>query len=425
MLSKKFPFKPSYKKKLFQLARSFSNVAWLDSNSAKEQYGTEDLLIGLGKKSELKVDAGQAFEALTDYLQDQKWAFGYFSYDLKNELKTSFSSKNKDGLAFPDLYFFEPELIVRIQGKEVELMSENASLLDRFSKDLNGEELTDKPQVKSTKPFIGSRLSKSEYLEKVRLIKQRIKKGDIYELNFCHEFFAEDVTLDAFSLYEELVAHSPTPFSSFLKTGDRYVLCASPERFLKKSGSTVLTQPIKGTIKRGATVQEDEQLKKQLFQDPKERSENVMIVDLVRNDLSRIAQDGSVKVDELFGIYTFSQVHQMISTVSCQVDSKLSSVDIIQQCFPMGSMTGAPKMKAIELIEQYEETKRSVFSGSIGYFKPNGDFDFNVVIRSLFYNTQKAYLSFSVGGAITDQSIPEKEYEETLLKAQSLLAILT
>ena len=225
-------------------------------------------------------------------------------------------------------------------------------------------------------------------------------------------------------MFLQLSQHSPAPFSSFFRLNEHFILCASPERFLQKKGNKILSQPIKGTIKRGETIEEDQLLKQTLRNNLKEQSENVMIVDLVRNDLSHIAKDGSVKVDELFGIYTFPQVHQMISSISCEIKESIDAIDVIKACFPMGSMTGAPKVKAMELIDLYESSKRGVYSGSIGYFSPNGDFDFNVVIRSILYNDNKQKLSFSVGSAITHHSVPEEEYQETLIKAKAIFEVL-
>lgn len=209
-----------------------------------------------------------------------------------------------------------------------------------------------------------------------------------------------------------------------MKLNELHALSASPERYIKRSGNTIVSQPIKGTAKRLDNEVNDLNMIKQLQNDPKERSENIMITDLVRNDLSRIAQKGSVKVEELCAIYTFEQVHQMISTISCQVSSETASVDILKNTFPMGSMTGAPKISAMQIIESTEDAKRGLYSGAIGYFTPSGDFDFNVVIRSILYNSIEKYVSFSVGSAITINSIPENEYEECLLKAKAMRLVL-
>ena len=207
--------------------------------------------------------------------------------------------------------------------------------------------------------------------------------------------------------------------------GTHYLICASPERYLQKNSNKLLSQPIKGTIKRSPEPVEDAQLKIDLKTSLKEQSENIMIVDLVRNDLSRIAKRGSVTVEELCTIYSYKQVHQMISSISCELKDNITFTEIIKSTFPMGSMTGAPKVSAMKLIEHYESSKRGLYSGTLGYINPEGDFDFNVVIRSILYNTKNKYASFMVGSAITDKSVAEAEYEECLLKAKAMFEVLS
>lgn len=269
-----------------------------------------------------------------------------------------------------------------------------------------------------------SRFSRAEYIQTVNTIQQHISRGDIYETNFCQEFYAENVLIDPLSVYNHLTRISPSPFGCYFKLNDQYILSASPERFLAKRDKQLISQPIKGTAKRSANKAEDEALKQSLKEHPKEQQENVMIVDLVRNDLTRSAKPGTVKVEELFGIYSFEQVHQMISTIVCEKDENLSDAEVIRNTFPMGSMTGAPKVSAMKLMDQYERSKRGVYSGAVGYFAPDGDFDFNVVIRTILYNIGNQYLSFQVGSAITHDADAEKEYEECLLKAKAILEVL-
>jgi para-aminobenzoate synthetase component 1 len=271
---------------------------------------------------------------------------------------------------------------------------------------------------------IQSKIKKTEYINSVNRLKQHIHKGDIYEVNFCQEFYAKNAFINTVEIFEKLNQISEAPFSAYCKFDTHYALCASPERFLQKRANKLISQPIKGTIKRSTNKTEDEQLKHELQNSNKERSENVMIVDLVRNDFSRIAKTGSVKVEELFGIYSFKQLHQMISTLSCELKENIHFTDIIKSTFPMGSMTGAPKVSAMKLIEEYESTKRGLYSGAIGYINPEGNFDFNVVIRSILYNSENNYLSFMVGSAITDKAIAEEEYEECLLKAKAMFEVL-
>jgi para-aminobenzoate synthetase component 1 len=203
------------------------------------------------------------------------------------------------------------------------------------------------------------------------------------------------------------------------------MMCASPERYLHKHGNTILSQPIKGTARRGTDTGSDNEIKTALQSSIKDRAENVMIVDLVRNDIARSCKTGSVKVEELFGIYTFPQVHQMISTITGQLKEEEPFTNAIRYSFPMGSMTGAPKVKVMELVEKYEHSRRELFSGTVGYISPEGNFDFNVIIRSLFYNAATRYLSYQTGGAITYDSTPEQEWEEMRLKAWALEKIFS
>jgi len=244
-------------------------------------------------------------------------------------------------------------------------------------------------------------------------------------MNYCVEFFSGNASIHPATLFQRLCEISPMPFSCYYKNDDQHLMCASPERFLARRGGKIISQPIKGTAKRGRTREEDEQMKIRLRHDAKEQSENVMIVDLVRNDLSRTAARKSVQVEELFGIYTFRQLHHMISTVISEMREGVHWTEIIRHAFPMGSMTGAPKIRAMQLIDAFESTMRGLYSGAVGYVTPDGDFDFNVVIRSILYNSDLDYLSFMVGSAITINSDAAKEYEECLLKAKAMMEVLT
>jgi para-aminobenzoate synthetase component 1 len=272
---------------------------------------------------------------------------------------------------------------------------------------------------------IRQRISKSDYLLKVGAMRDHIQRGDIYEANFCMEFYAENAEIEPFEIYQKLNSISKPPFAAFFRNNNGYILSASPERYLKKSGNKLISQPIKGTARRSIDPIEDQTIKLQLVASEKERAENIMIVDLVRNDLSKTAARGSVEVEELCGVNTFRQVHHLVSTVVSELATGFSSVDAIRTTFPMGSMTGAPKISAMNIIEKLEETKRGVYSGSVGYFTPEGDFDFNVIIRSILYNKQQKYVSFSVGSAITSEASAEAEYEECMLKARAMLEVLS
>lgn len=382
-----------------------------------------ECLLAAGSKSSVEIEAGKAFDALRRFSTENKneWLFGHLGYDLKNETE-KLHSGNADGIGFSDLHFFVPEIVLELQNDVVAIHCEGDGRLVL-------EAILTCPATitgnKRSAIVVKHKIERENYIGIIEKLRQHILRGDCYEINFCQEFFAEDVIIDPLYIYTRLTALSPNPFSAFYKLNNRYCLSASPERYLKKAGNKIISQPIKGTSKRNTgNAGEDEKAKKYLMESDKEKSENVMVVDLVRNDLSRFCKAGSVKVEELFGIYSFPQVHQMISTISGELETDTNWIDCIEATFPMGSMTGAPKKRVMELIEQYEQTRRGLFSGAIGYVKPTGDFDFNVVIRSIFYNETGKYLSFQTGGAITYNSIPGREYDECLLKASAMMKVL-
>ena len=409
-----------FKQKALAWAAKFDTLCYLDSNSFNDPYSKFDTLIAIGAKAKLKAAAGDAFEQLAAFRANNPgWITGFFGYDLKNEAE-NLRSDNPDYLEFPDLYFFAPEILISIKGNTVEIIGENwEGILD-----VPEERLELSRDKKQSGINLQPRFSRSEYIETVEKIQQHIVRGDIYVTNFCQEFYAEDTEIEPLSIFQNLNGLSPTPFSTFFKWDGNYIICASPERFLAKRGSKLISQPIKGTARRDADQAVDQSLIDELRNHPKELQENVMIVDLVRNDLTHSAKPGTVKTEELYGIQTFKQVHQMVSTVVCELRDEVSAVEAVKNTFPMGSMTGAPKISAMQLMEQYERSKRGVYSGAVGYFSPDDDFDFNVVIRTLLYNSTKKYLSFHVGSAITYHANAESEYEECLLKAKAILEVL-
>lgn len=382
-----------------------------------------ETLAAAGAERHLSAAAGQAFDELQNFYAAAggEWLFGHFGYDLKNETE-HLSSSHPDPVGFSDLHFFIPQTVLRLGNNTVTIYTngDHQAVYDSICS-MPGTATGGADSVTD----IRNRISRDVYIDIIHHLQQHILRGDCYEINFCQEFYAEQAFIDPVQVYEKLVSISPNPFAVLYRVNDQYCLCASPERYLKKKGERILSQPIKGTSKRDLLHPEnDEAQKRYLLSSEKERSENVMIVDLVRNDLSRICNEGSVQVDELFGLYSFPQVHQMISTVSGRLQPGLNWIDAVQATFPMGSMTGAPKKRVMELIEQYEQSRRGLFSGAIGYVDPAGDFDFNVVIRSLFYNAASRYLSFQAGGAITFYSKAEEEYEECLLKAEAIRKVL-
>lgn len=424
-IHKKISNSKLFKKQLLNWSQQFRELIFLDSNDYRQDYSSYDCILAVDAFTSIKTDYHNAFEDLKQYQQTSKdWLFGYLSYDLKNDVE-DLESKNFDGLHFPDLFFFQPKKIFLLKGENLEIRYLNMCD-DELDEDFEAIlESKDSVEKKTQKLIIQQRISKAAYLEKISKILNHIHHGDIYEANFCMEFYAENASINPLEKFVKLNEISQPPFAVFLKNNTHFLLSASPERYLKKEGELIVSQPIKGTAKRFSDPVEDEKSKNQLASDPKERSENIMITDLVRNDLSHTAQKGSVQVTELCGIYSFMQVHQMITTITAQFDAQHALVDALKTTFPMGSMTGAPKISAMKIIEELEETKRGLYSGAVGYFTPSGDFDFNVVIRSILYNQENKYLSFSVGSAITSQSVGEKEYEECLLKAKAMRQVLS
>jgi para-aminobenzoate synthetase component 1 len=396
-------------------------------NIPADKYSGYDLLAGIGSIEELNIESDSFFSLQKFYEEERDWLFGFFTYDLKNEIN-KLSSSNFDALNFPLIHFFRPRYVITLQGNDCEIQFDSEhdakntidKLFDEIISGKNHDGSVSDGQIE-----IKQRISRNEYIEDVKKILAHIQRGDVYELNYCQEFYSEDVVINPVQAYLQLNEFSPMPFSCFYRLGEKYLMCASPERFLKKIGTKIVAQPIKGTLARGKNEADDFLQKEKLLNDEKERAENVMIVDLVRNDLSRTAKKKSVQVEELFGIYSFSNLHQMISTVVSETKDDVNWTDVIRHAFPMGSMTGAPKIRAMQLIEEYEKTKRGLFSGSVGYITPGADFDFNVIIRSMLYNAENKYLSFMAGSAITANSNPEREYEECLLKAAAFFKIFS
>ncbi|TAF59109.1 MAG: anthranilate synthase component I family protein, partial [Flavobacterium sp.] len=378
-----------FKEQLLHWAQQFREVAFLDSNNYPQAYSSYDCLLAVDAFTLLQTDNDNAFEDLKQYQQTTKdWLFGYLSYDLKNDSER-LQSNNFDGLDFPDLFFFQPKKIFLLKGNQLETRYLHLcdDELQEDYQDITTIVLQQSSASESVE--VQARIDQKKYIEQVQKMQEYIHKGDIYEANFCMEFYAENATIQPLEKFQKLNAISQTPFAVFLKNNHQYLLSATPERYLRKEGEDLISQPIKGTAKRYEDPAADEKAKEDLASNPKERAENIMITDLVRNDLSRTAQKGSVQVEELCGIYSFMQVHQMISTITSKMDEKYSVIDVLRLTFPMGSMTGAPKISAMKIIEELEATKRGLYSGAVGYFTPEGDFDFNVVIRSILYNQKK------------------------------------
>ncbi len=411
-----------FKQKTLQWAADFPEICLLDHNHYPlYPQGTFRNLLALGNGNNNIQPQSNSFDALKQFVNQSKdWIFGHINYDVKNEIE-NLQSNNFDGLGFANMHFFIPEILFDFYPGYVIIYSKESNPHHIFKAIL--KEQIEENTVDKVRHFF-PRMKKKKYLENVASIQEHILEGDVYEMNLCQEFYSTHSEIDPLASYLKLNEISQAPFSSFYKLNENYLICASPERFLKKEKQHLFAQPIKGTVQRGKNRKEDLHWKKVLLKSEKDRAEHVMIVDLMRNDLSKSCKAGSVQVEELFGIYGFEQVYQMISTITGELNESVHCVDAIKSAFPMGSMTGAPKVMSMELIEQYECSKRGLYSGTVGYISPNRDFDFNVVIRSILYNQKRKYLSFQVGGAIVYDSVPEKEYEECLLKAKGILKAL-
>ena len=404
-------------------ANRFSIFCFLDNNNYNFDEPSFNCTLAAGCKRSIELEPGNAFSQLKQFYDEKPcWLFGHLGYDLKNEIE-ALSSKNNPLIDFGLSFFFEPEILIQVRDGKFEVINslqKTAEIFDEIN-DQQGEIIN----TVETNVNVQNSISKQEYSDVIIKLQNHIRRGDCYEINYCRQFFATDAIIDPLFIYSRLVKISANPFSALYKLNDKYCLCASPERYLKKTGNTIISQPIKGTSKRDLhNKNTDEENKNYLQKSLKEKSENVMVVDLVRNDLSKICTEGSVQVKELFGIYSFPQVHQMISTVKGILENDIHWADAVKATFPMGSMTGAPKKKVMQLIDEYESSARGLFSGSIGYVTPQADFDFNVVIRSIFYDDSNKFLSFLAGGGITFYSNAADEYEECMLKAAAIISVL-
>ena len=409
--------------KLLFISNSVSYINILVSNSESQSnilpkdYVNYDLIAGVDSLNHLRSNKNSLKSLKNFHNKNKDWLFGYISYNLKNEIE-SFNDNNQD--KNDKIHFFVPKFLLLVKKTTLEVLTyeskENTDKFINVSADFKYE--------KAKNITLSCVESKEKYIKKINLIKENIQRGDIYEMNYCIEFFAKNVKIIPQQLFLELNSATRSPFAAFMKLNDNFILCASPERFLKKKHSSLISQPIKGTSSRGSTIQQDKSLFYKLNKSEKDIAENVMIVDLVRNDLSKISKKSSVHVEDLCNVYGFEYVYQMISTISSQSKSNIHFTDILKSAFPMGSMTGAPKLRAMELIDSYEEKNRNFYSGSLGYIDPNGDFDFNVIIRTIVYNAIQKYLSVGVGGAITAKSDPDLEYKECLIKINPIIKAL-
>lgn len=425
---------------MFDFAQTLSAKSgihlYLDSNGHKDPNGAFEALLALDPEYELRIDTADSgdWAQINSWQKTQQdWCFGHISYDFKNA-QEQLQSKNWDGIGFPEAYFFVPARIFLVQDNSLiglyleeraQQWPEDLKQIQKIFKQIPDEGNEPYPRRSETGIALQGRWTQEQYQDKFQRIQHHIQRGDIYETNFCQEFYREETVIDPAAVFKQLNDYSKAPFSAFYQLDDRYALCASPERYLTKKGPKLISQPIKGTLKRLSDPKLDQEAVAEFITNPKELRENIMITDLVRNDLSIVAARDSVQVQELCALKSYAHVHQLVTTIKAELKADLDPVDALKATFPMGSMTGVPKIRALQLMENYEDHKRGLYSGTIGYFTPEGDFDFNVVIRTLLYNSSNKYLSLSVGGALTSTANARDEYQECLLKAESLRTVLS
>lgn len=417
----------SIKEQLLQWADSFEQVVWLDSNAYPNNDNKYEAVLAVDADRIFQTDSKEGLNELKEYRKSNKdWLFGYLSFDAGRTINsTKENNRASDSLQFSKLSFFHPKKVFLLKEGSVEI---------HYSSDIENEIETDWKVIRELAveeiPLvfpdlkINARLSKQEYFDKFQKIQAYIEQGEISEINFCQEFYASATLENPLAVYQHLNEISKPPFAAYLRMNDKYVLCASPERYLSNTNGKLKTQPIKGTAKRKENIEEDELARKALEEDRKEILENTITTEMIVEELQAIAKKGSVQITELCKTYTFKQVHQLISTIVCDLKPELHPVDAISGTYPMGSMTGIPKENSLAIIEELENFNRSLYSGSIGYFTPKDDFDFNVVIRSILYNAKNKYVSFSAGGAITALANPESEYKECLVKVKAMEEVL-
>lgn len=389
--------------------REFTYLAYFNGNDYAYPKGNFGNTFFAGNKS---IELKEFWNSSASFFK-----VGIIGYDFKNCLE-KLQSSNHSFLDLPETCFFKPELLIQIEKDQV--FSKTELPLEFW----NSIERIELPQSPNLACRWSPQISKEKYIESVETIKNLIVEGETYEMNFCQAFSGEFESWDPIAAYFRLNEISPMPFSALFKAEEKWIVSASPERFIKKTGSQIIAQPIKGTIRRGTTEEEDFENKNKLSNSEKEKAENLMITDLMRNDLSKVSKTGTVKVDELFGIYPLPRVFQMISTISSKLKADVTFEEIIQATFPMGSMTGAPKIRTMELIEELESFKREWFSGALGWIDEDGDFDFSVVIRSIIADLNAKKLYFGVGSAVTFDADPVQEFEECQLKAQAIVEVL-
>lgn len=413
-----------FKQKMLSWIESFSIFCFMDSNEYKNIAGSYDFIAAAGSVCTWNDDAHDR-SGLQQFIQSKKdWLFGHFNFEWQHPV-LGIEIINHDISGFQPVTLFQPLHIIHCQGDFITISSLTTEPAQLYEAILHLSVADNKGEPNASIKLQAA-VNREKYLKQVEALRKHIHRGDCYEINYCIEFLSLANKIAPVAVYKKLCELSPAPMSCLYRNADAWLICSSPERFITKKNDTVFSQPIKGTIQRNPVDQhQDERLKEQLQNSSKDQVENVMIVDLVRNDLSRFCLAGSVQVQELFGLYSFPHLHQLISTITGRVDKEIAFEDVIKACFPMGSMTGAPKRKVLELIHQYESGCRGIFSGTVGYISPENNFDWNVVIRSIMYNESTGYVGYKVGSGITFYSNPEQEYEECMLKAYAMQKVLS
>lgn len=408
---------------------------FLDAQRPDETHG----LLVLGVKRSLTLDRPEkkAYSRISEFVGTAHGrCFGWVAYDqLRAHPLLDLPPQTESAVRLPVVHWIEPEGILEFKGCGPSAAIHWLSAPDVAVAQL-AEEAIRQPQTNRTqsevnpKRFGISSLSHGQYVSAFQKVQSHIQRGDVYELNLCREISGNlDGPWDANAAFERLVDATSAPFSARLSWSQTDILCASPERFLRRRGHRLISQPIKGTAPRHPDPKQDQAIAEALRTDKKERAENVMITDLVRNDLSQVALPKTVTVEELCGIHSFRNVHQMVSTVSCEVRPDVLFEDILTAAFPMGSMTGAPKIRAMEITAEVEPVQRGLYSGTMGWAEPNGtggvgDFDLNVVIRTAMIDRASDRWGVHVGGAITSLARADFEWAETQLKANAVLNAL-
>lgn len=416
----------AFKYQLLNWANRFNSCCFLDNHLYQSPWQQQECLLAVGEQASLHAQAGNALEALQNFVAQHKgqWMFGHLGFGLQQETENISSRHATKHMGFDDIYFFVPALVLQCSTHTIDIFAATVADAQKAFDEIVAIDF-EKPAKQKKSITYAPRMHAERYMDVVNALKQHIKRGDCYEINFCQEFVSSNVSVDPVDLYSRLSKLSPNPFSCYYKVGAAHLACASPERYIMKQGQQIISQPIKGTAQRDLeNVVNDTEAKHALQVSTKDQRENVMVVDLVRNDLAKLCERGTVQVKELFGVYSYPQVHQMISTIEGTLRSEVSFADIVRATFPMGSMTGAPKKRVLELIDEFEISPRGIFSGAVGYINPSGNFDFNVVIRSMVYNEAEKQLSFHVGGGITHYSVAESEYEECMWKAAAIQTVL-